>query len=147
VRPAIEQEFVATGKIRTIYRHFAFLGPESFWAAEASECANDQGKFWEMHDAIYANQQGENQGAFSKENLKRFAQEINLNVTLFNDCLDNGKYAAKVRSDSAAAQAAGIRGTPTFILNGTQVLILSANPEASIARARQLITQELARIP
>lgn len=100
----------------------AFLGPESQWAAEASECAAEQGRFWEYHDLLYARQSGENQGAFSKDNLKRFAEEIGLDTKAFNACLDAGKYAAQVQADTAFAKALGISGTPAFLVNGQPVV-------------------------
>jgi protein-disulfide isomerase len=96
----------------------AFLGDESIWAAEASECANDQGKFWEYHDLLFQSQNGENQGAFNKDNLKGFAAKLGLDTAKFNECLDSGKYTAQVQSDSDAGSQLGVRSTPTFVVNG-----------------------------
>lgn len=96
----------------------AFIGSESEWAAEAAECANDQGKFWDYHDKLFASQGGENVGAFSKANLKRFAAEMKLDTAAFNACLDSDKYLAKVRADTAQSSSMGVRSTPTFFING-----------------------------
>lgn len=104
--------------MRVGYIHFAFLGPESNWAAEASECAAEQDKFWEYHAAIYANQRGENQGVFSQDNLKALAAALNLDTESFNACLDSGRYTAVVQSDASIAQTLGVRSTPTFLING-----------------------------
>lgn len=104
------------------YVHFAFLGDESFWAAEASECAGDQGQFWEYHDTLFANQNGENQGAFSQANLKQFAVELGLEAEAFNACLDSGQHTATVQNESAFAQALGVRSTPSFVLNGQPIV-------------------------
>jgi len=145
VQPQIDKLYIQTGKILYVYRNFAFLGPESFWAAEASECANDQGRVWEYIDKVYTNQRGENQGAFSKENLKRFAQELGLDMTAFRQCLDSGKYSQKVRNDSAFAQARGITGTPTFILNGKIADVMAADPAVIIRNLSALIDAELAK--
>ena len=70
------------------YVHFAFLGQESLWAAEASECAAEQDAFWEYHDYLYDSQNGENRGAFNKENLYSFAEILGLDTDQFNQCLD-----------------------------------------------------------
>ena len=67
--PIIEEEYIKTGKVKWVFNHFAFLGDESIRAAEASECASDQGKFWEYANTLFANQAGENQGAFRDEKL------------------------------------------------------------------------------
>ena len=75
---------------------FAFLGQESFWAANAARCAGEQGKFWEYHDYLYNSQRGENQGAFSKNNLKSFAGALNLDGGKFNACLDSEKYSEEI---------------------------------------------------
>lgn len=104
------------------YWNFAFLGPESTWSAEAAECAADQEKFWEYHDKLYDSQSGENQGAFNKENLKKFAQEIGLDTQAFNECLDSGKYMALIQEDTQAASSLGVKSTPTFLINGQPVI-------------------------
>ena len=134
------KDYVDTGKVKFAYRHFAFLGQESNFAAEASECANDQDKFWEFHDYLYKNQKGENQGAFSKENLKGFAKTLGLNTSEFNSCLDSGKHTKAVTDDTQAGQAAGVSGTPTAFVNG--ISIVGAQPYDSF---KTLIDQELAK--
>ncbi len=105
------------GKINFVFRNFAFLGQESTWAAEATECSGEQGKFWEYHDYLYEHQSGENKGAFSKDNLKSFAKSLNLNTEQFNLCLDTDKYSQKVSNDRADGQDLGVNSTPTFFLN------------------------------
>ncbi len=120
--PQIDEQYIQSGKVRFGYAHLAFLGQESLWAAEASECASDQEKFWEYHDMLYNNQAGENQGAFSKENLKQFAVELGLDTAVFNECLDSGKYSQQVQEDSNAVQALGFRSTPSFVINGNTII-------------------------
>ncbi len=100
----------------------AFLGPESQWAAEASECAAEQNAFWEYHDFLFENQQGENQGAMSKDNLKKFAADLNLNTEQFNECLDSEKYAEIVQADTNGARQIGATSTPVFLINGQPVI-------------------------
>ena len=75
------------------------MGPESTWAAEASECAADQDAFWEYHDLLFDKQAGENRGAFDKENLKQWAADLDLDTEAFNECLDSGKYTELVATD------------------------------------------------
>jgi len=108
--------------VRIGYIHFAFLGPESKWSAEASECAADQDAFWEYHDFLYVNQGGENRGAFSKDNLKRFAADLGLDTDQFDECLDAGKYTSLVEQEYQMSQQIGVSSTPTFILNGRPVI-------------------------
>lgn len=105
-----------------MYWNFAFLGDESQWAAEAAECAADQNKYWEYHDKLFASQNGENQGAFSKDNLKKFAADLGLDTTAFNSCLDSGKYTQQVQTDTQIAQQIGVQSTPSFLVNGTPLI-------------------------
>lgn len=128
--PQIKKDYVDTGKVKLAYRHFAFLGEESNWSAEASECANEQGKFWEFHDYLYANQGAENAGVFSKNNLKGFAASLGLNTTQFNSCLDSGKYTQAVADDVKGGQTAGVTATPTLFVNG--VMLVGAEPYTTI---------------
>jgi protein-disulfide isomerase len=85
-------------------------------AAEASECADDQGKFWEYHDLLY-----DNQSALDVDSLKGYAAQLGLDTATFNDCLDNGKQTAEVDKDSQDAQSYGAPGTPVFFVNGELV--------------------------
>ncbi len=141
VLPVIEEEYVASGDVKIEVRPIAIVGDtsdhdnESVRAAAAVQCANDQGKFWEYHDILYANWAGENEGAFSDANLKRFAAAIDLDTAAFNSCLDSDKYDSKVRSDTNDAKAAGARSTPTIFVNGTKVEATVENLKAAIEAA------------
>lgn len=86
----------------------------AFKAAEAARCAHEQGKFWEMHDRLFANQQ-----ALAPDKLSQHAQAIGLDVSKFQLCLDNGKYAAEIRKNLTEGQQAGVTGTPGFFLGMT----------------------------
>ncbi len=121
-KPQIDEQYMQSGEVRFAYFNFAFLGPESNWAAEAAECASDQNKFWEYHDKLYASQAGENQGAFNKDNLKKFAEELALDTSTFDQCLDSGKYTQLVQDESSLASSIGVRSTPTFLINGQAVV-------------------------
>lgn len=121
VLPPIEEEFISSGEVKLQARPIAVLGGESDLAAQAAECANDQGRFWEFHDTLYANQSGENEGAFSEENLKRFAEALELDTAAFDSCLDSGKHASRVRDDTEAARQMGISSVPQLFVNGENV--------------------------
>ncbi len=112
------KDYIATGKVSLEYRDFAFGGQESLDAAAASDCALDQGKFWEYHDTLFQNQHGENQGAFSRDRLKQFAKDLGLDTTKFNQCLDSNQHAKDVTASTNQAVADGFPGTPAFMING-----------------------------
>ncbi|MCQ3980789.1 MAG: DsbA family protein [Anaerolineae bacterium] len=114
----LRQAYVDTGKVRFVFRNLAFIGPESLWAAEAAECANEQGRFWDYHDKLFAEQAGENEGTFSRENLTHFAAELGLDTQQFNQCLDSNKYQAKVQQEIGQAEQLGVHSTPTLFVNG-----------------------------
>ena len=119
--------YIKTGKVKFVYRNFAFLGDESEWAAQAAECAGDQRKYWQYHDYLFTHQNGENQGAFSKDHLKEFAGHITgLDVATFGTCLDSDKYAEKVKKDTEVGRNVGVSGTPTTFVNGK--LVSGAQP-------------------
>lgn len=117
----LEKEYVSAGKVKFVFRHYAFLGQESRWAAEASECANEQGRFWDFYEKLFMEQAGENVGVFSKQNLQRFAAELGLDTTTFGTCLTSGKYTERVLLDMNEAGSRGVRGTPTLFINGQRV--------------------------
>lgn len=117
----LEETLLAEGKVRVVWRHMAFLGQESVWAAEASECAAEQGRFWAYHEKLFTEQAGENRGVFSKSNLKRFAAELGLQTDAFNACLDQDRYAQQVRAETEDGRRKGVRATPTLFINGQKV--------------------------
>lgn len=121
VLPTIEEEFILSGQAKLEMRPIAILGEESVLAAQAAECANDQGRFWDYHDTLYANQGRENSGAFSRENLKRFAKTLGLDMQAFEACMDSDNYASKVMNDTQVARRQGINKTPTILVNGREV--------------------------
>ncbi len=114
----LAERYIDTGKAKVVYHNFAFIGQESEWAAQAAECANDQGKFWEYASYLFDHQTGENVGAFSKDNLKKFASDVKLDTSTFNACFDNNKYANLIQQEKVEAQGRNIRATPSFYING-----------------------------
>ena len=113
--------YAETGLVRFEYKHFAFLGAESILAAEASECANEQGQFWPYHDIIFANQRGENQGVFNKATLRFFATAIELDESEFDNCLDSNRYRMDVTAETNSAKEREVQSTPTLFINGEKI--------------------------
>ena len=115
--PLLEEEYVASGKVRMVFKDFPLPShPNAPKAAEAAWCAADQGKYWEMHDALFANQ-----NALGVASLKRYAAEIGVNTTLFDACLDSGIMAVKVRDAMEEGRRRGVSATPYFFVNGVVV--------------------------
>jgi protein-disulfide isomerase len=125
LEPTIVENYVNSGKIQYIYHPFSFLGSgswdESVKASEAAYCANDQGKFWEYRSMLYANQNGENKGAFSQANLIAFAEVIKLDNKTFKQCLSDGIHNAEVTASTKAASDYGATFTPSFLVDGNIV--------------------------
>lgn len=131
--------YIATGQVKLVFHHFAFLGMESSWAAEAAECAGDQGRFWDLHDKLYASQAGENKGAFSRVNLKRMGDELGLGAS-YAACIDSGRYAQSIRDASKAASDLGVRATPTLFVDGQKI-----EGAATFAQLKPIIEAALAK--
>ncbi len=129
VEPTILNEYVKTGKASLVYKHLAFLGPESVYAAVASECAADQGKFWDLYDYLFEHQNGENEGAFTKDKLVGFGKTLNLDMPRFEKCLQDDETVARVQADTAEAQQFGVSSTPTFFVNGEPLVGLKSPDE------------------
>jgi protein-disulfide isomerase len=117
----IEDKYVKNGKVQVLFNHYAFIGDESTRAAEASECANDQGKFWEYADTLFNNQAGENQGAFNDANLEKFAQQLGLDMDKYKTCMQQRPHLSKIQASTQAGSQRGVNSTPTLYINGQMV--------------------------
>ncbi|MEX1064105.1 MAG: DsbA family protein [Candidatus Paceibacterota bacterium] len=121
----IKRDYIATGKARLVYKHYPLedIHPGARPAAEASECAAEQGKFWEYHDKIFEEQEKLGQGTvpFTSPDLKKWAAQIGLDSGAFNGCLDSAKYADKVTDHLNQGISAGVSGTPATYINGRLV--------------------------
>lgn len=126
----IKSQYIDTGKVKFVYRDFPLssIHPMAQKAAEASECAEDQGKFWEYHDKIF-----ENQASLSISSLKQWAAELGLDSNDFNKCLDSGKYADEVTKDLRDATSSGGQGTPYFIVG--EIPVSGAQPFSAFQQA------------
>jgi protein-disulfide isomerase len=112
--PQLASEYIDTGKVRLVLVDMPLesIHDKAFKAAEVSQCAADQGKFWEMHDRLFANQR-------ALEPWTAHATELGLDIAAFEECVSSGKHAESVRADLALAQKAGASGTPSFVLAKT----------------------------
>ncbi len=133
----ILKDYVETGKVKIIFVDFPFIGPDSITAAQAAHCADDQGKFWEYHDEVYSNWNGENTGWAITDNLKKFASNIGLDQKIFDQCLDSKKYEQKVKTNFDIGRQLDVSGTPTFFIiysPGKAVKMVGAQPYPSFAQ-------------
>lgn len=110
-------------KVRLVYRDFPLysIHPEAAPAAEAADCAHEQGKFWEFHDLLFSGGQ-----KLGRETYLAYAKRLNLNLDQFTTCLDERRYQAEVEGDYTYAADLGINSTPTFFING--IALIGAQP-------------------
>jgi protein-disulfide isomerase len=129
--PQIIKDYVNSGKAVFYFRHFAFLGDPSVVAANATECANEQGKFWDMYNWLYNNQPPESDTSmYNVEKLTQVAGTLGMDTNQFSGCLSSKKYQKNVDKDQSDGQTAGVSGTPTLFINGKS--IVGAEPYATI---------------
>jgi len=129
-------DYFKNGEVNLIYKHLPLNSIHQYAqdAAEASECANRQGKFWEYHDLLF-----ENQGSLDTTSLKQYAAQVGLDTTEFNSCLDGNEAKAEVEKETSQATAAGGRGTPYFVVinndNGETQVVSGAQPWSNFENA------------
>jgi len=125
--PLIKKDYIDSGKVKYVYRDYPLpFHPNAAPAAEASECAHEQGKYWEYHDKLYENQQ-----SLGQELYLQLAEELKLDATKFRQCMDTGKYKQEVQNDFDYGSQAGVSGTPTFFA-------LSAKENSDVNALKQL---------
>lgn len=129
-RPLLE---AYSGQIRFVYRDFPITSQESFNAAQAAECAGDQGGYWEFHDALFSGRHG-----LGLEAYRSYADELGLDAQELVRCVEEGRYAQEVQADARYASQLGVSGTPTFFING--IPLVGAQP---LERFTQVIDSEL----
>jgi len=115
-RPNITKNFIETGMVNLVFVDADLLGNDSLLAAEASYCAEEQGKYWEYHGLLFNSQQGIDDGWANSKSLKAFANDLQLDLDLFENCLDSRKFEKKVKFNAFEAKKNGIIKTPTFII-------------------------------
>lgn len=116
----LKTEFIDSGKVKYAYVNFAFLGEDSKTAAQASKCAKDQGKFWEFHSELYAQQANLTDQGFTEAILKSVAGKYKLDQLKFLDCLKTQKYITEVEEEGMLAADLGVEGTPTVFINNIE---------------------------
>jgi protein-disulfide isomerase len=113
----LREEYVNTGKVHFVYMQYPILGQESVRAAEATECAAEQDKFWPLHDTLFEDMYADH-SSYTDDKLIEFAKKIELDVETFSSCLASGRYSDLISQDRASIQELGVRGTPAFLING-----------------------------
>lgn len=144
--PRLIDEYIATNKVYFTYVPYGptgqWIGPESEDSAKASFCAAEQGKFWDYHDILYANQTGENVGNFTSQRLMAFANALKLDMKAFRSCFNQDKYRARLIEGITQGIQKGIGGTPSFLVNDKKIEgaqpyeVFKAEIEAALAAAK-----------
>ncbi len=130
--PQVEKDYIEAGKIKYVFNNLPLeeIHSAAFRAAQAAECASDQGKFWEFHDRLFANQ-----NALAPSDLTQQAKTVGLDLKEFNQCLETDKTSATVRAGIETAEMLGIQATPTFVVG----LLDAKNPDLSKIKILSMI--------
>ncbi len=147
IEPDLIEEYVRPGDVRLVYRDNAFIdggdpNGESQQAAVAARCAGEQGKFWQYHDYLFENQDGENKGGFRREVLDQIATAVGLDMDAFGTCMAGDAPQQAVTAETAQGKAAGVTSTPTLAING----VLQKAGALPMTDLRVLIDAELAKV-
>jgi protein-disulfide isomerase len=136
--PLIVQNLINTNQSKLVWKDFIIYGPDSNLASKAAYAAGEQGKFWQFYDALYTNQRTPDSGWANAANLEKFAQYLGLNMTLFDQSFNSGKYNGLIGSNFSQGQRAGVQGTPTFVVvgpTGKNVTLGGAQPYSAFRQA------------
>jgi protein-disulfide isomerase len=125
----VMETYVKNGQVYYVFHQYPFIDTldnlsstnESHQAANASMCANEQGRFWDYHDILFTNWTGENDGGFSDKRLAAFAETLGLDMNAFQACFKENRYKNQIEEDFAAGKKAGVSGTPSVFVNGTML--------------------------
>jgi len=116
-RDTLIENYIETGKAKLVFVDLPFLGRDSITAAQASYCAEDQGKYWEYHTMLYTFQDGHpDSGWADRDRLNAFASSLDMNMDEFNECMDSSKYKNRVKANYDEAVKNDVQSTPTFII-------------------------------
>ena len=137
-RSTLIDNYIETGKAKLVFMDLPFLGRDSITAAQASYCAEDQGKYWEYHTMLYTFQEIEayDSGWADRDRLNAFASSLDMNMDEFNECMDSSKYKNRVKANFDEAVRNGVQSTPTFILisqDGKLEMFAGAQPYSVFA--------------
>jgi len=140
------ENYIETGKVKMIFKDFTIIGPDSIKAAHGAHCADDQGKFWQYHDILYNNWTGENNGWASSDNLLRFAQEIELDIEQWSDCMIDERHSQIIINSNKDARDLGITGTPAFFVIGFDNKITKISGAQPYENFEKIFNSELEKI-
>ena len=136
-RADIIDNFIETGKAKLVFIDLPFLGRDSITAAQATYCAEDQGKYWNYHNMLYNFQEEIDNGWASKDRLVAFAFNLEMNLDEFSDCMDTSKYSKRVKANYDEAVKHGALQTPTFFVitsDGSTTKIRGAQPYSAFLK-------------
>ncbi len=125
MEPGLLDQYIRTGKVYFTFHFYPFIDGgkgESHDAANAALCASAQNRFWDYHDMLFANWEGENAGSYTRPRLVAFAQNLGLDMSAFNKCFNADAYAAQIAQDMAAGAKLGVPPTPGIFVNGKAVV-------------------------
>jgi protein-disulfide isomerase len=124
IEPNLVDQYVRPGKVRLVFRDFAFIGAESNASATAAQCAGEQGRYWAYHGYLYPNQGAENSGTFSDAFLRQVAATIRLDTGAFEACRSVGGAAEqRVISSTSQGRSLGVSSTPTIVVGNQQPIV------------------------
>ncbi|AJM91589.1 DsbA family protein [Nitrosopumilus piranensis] len=145
--PLLKTQYIDTGKVNLVYRDFPLpqIYANSMPAALASECANEQGKFWEYHDMLFEDQNSwrQNDPGLAISTFKQFATTLNLDQEKFDSCLDLGKYSDEINSDVDDGLDYVVSGTPTFFIGNEKIGYSSLFGTQSFSDFQTIIDEKL----
>ena len=145
-RADIIDNYIETGKAKLVFVELPFLGRDSIAAAQATYCAEDQGKYWDYHNILYNFQEEIDNGWASKDRLVAFAFNLEMNLDEFSDCMDTSKYNKRVKANYDEAVKHGAEATPTFIIitsDGTPTKIRGAQPYSAFLKVIDPLTSAI----
>jgi protein-disulfide isomerase len=141
--PQIVQNLVQSGKAKLEWRDFDYYDPDSVTASEAAYAAGEQGKFWQMYNLLYSNQQTPNSGWANKASVESYAQQLGLNMNQFNAVLSENKYQTVINANYQLGTSLGVTGTPTFFVlgqSGKSITIVGDQPYSVFQTAFDSLT-------
>ena len=131
--PVVREQLIATGKVRWRYREFPLSAHKySHLAALAAQCAGEQARFWEMHDALFTRHQWAQTGKDPSDLFRRFAKDIGVDVDKYDACMRSQRYAGRIDASYQEGEARGVQGTPTFFVDGRR---FQGNPTSDAFKA------------
>ena len=116
IEDEIIKNYVESGKVKMIFKDYNIIGPDSINSSHGAHCAGEQGLFWEYHDILYSNWTGENNGWASPSNLTAFADEINVNMDQWTECMNEKSHSKTIMESNNDAKALELTGTPAFFI-------------------------------